>query len=266
MFGSLAFPSGGSTDAAQHTGTLAVEAVSKHFGGVYALRNVTLHCRPGEIVGLIGPNGAGKTTLMNVISGVVVPSSGSVKLFGQPLGGTSAARCAIAGVGRTFQNVRLFGRLTVRQNIEVSHTTCLAHRGERSEMVSVDRIMDELGLADLGDRLASELAYGYQRRLEIARALALAPNILLLDEPAAGMNHKESDELILSVRKIRDKYGCGVIVIDHDMRFIMKVCERISVLHLGEIIAEGTPEEIQSNPAVIEVYIGDKGEGGARQA
>jgi branched-chain amino acid transport system ATP-binding protein len=266
MFGSLALPSGESADAVLHTGALAVESVSKHFGGVYALRNVTMHCRPGEIIGLIGPNGAGKTTLMNVISGVVVPSSGSVKLFGRPLGGASPSHCAIVGVGRTFQNVRLFGRLTVRQNIEVAHTTCIAHRGERAELVSVDRIMDEMGLTDLANRLSSELAYGYQRRLEIARALALAPNILLLDEPAAGMNHKESDELILSVRNIRDTYGCGVIVIDHDMRFIMKVCERISVLHLGEVIAEGTPEEIQSNPAVIEVYIGDKGEGGSPRA
>jgi branched-chain amino acid transport system ATP-binding protein len=263
MFGSLALPSAENADTALRSGVLAVESVSKHFGGVYALRNVTLKCRPGEIVGLIGPNGAGKTTLMNVISGVVVPSSGSVTLFGEPLTNASASRCAIAGVGRTFQNVRLFGRLSVRQNIEVAHTTCMAHRAARSEMVSVDRIMEEMGLTEFADRFASELAYGYQRRLEIARALALAPNILLLDEPAAGMNHKESDELILSVRKIRDQYGCGVIIIDHDMRFIMKVCERISVLHLGELIAEGTPEEIQSNPAVIEVYIGDRREAGA---
>jgi ABC-type branched-subunit amino acid transport system ATPase component len=262
MFGGLSLPTTGRGDTVQRSGMLAVESVSKHFGGVYALRNVSMHCKSGEIIGLIGPNGAGKTTLMNVISGVVVPSSGSISLFGTPLTGASASRCAIVGIGRTFQNVRLFGRLTVRQNIEVAHTTCMAQRAQRAEMVSVDRIMEEMGLADLADRFSSELAYGYQRRLEIARALALAPDILLLDEPAAGMNHKESDELILSVRNIRDNYGCGVIVIDHDMRFIMKVCERISVLHLGEIIAEGKPEEIQSNPAVIEVYIGDRREDG----
>ncbi|MEX1108225.1 MAG: ABC transporter ATP-binding protein [Dongiaceae bacterium] len=261
MFGSLSLPSAALDDADEQAGILAVNSVSKHFGGVYALRNVTLQCRPGEIVGLIGPNGAGKTTLMNVISGVVVPSSGTITLFGQSLTGATASRCAIAGVGRTFQNIRLFGQLTVRQNIEVAHTTCAAHRAARVEMISIENIMEELGLADLADRFANELAYGYQRRLEIARALALAPDILLLDEPAAGMNHKESDALILSVRGIRDKYGCGVIIIDHDMRFIMKVCERISVLHLGEVIAEGTPEEIQSNPAVIEVYIGDRREG-----
>ncbi|MEX2201629.1 MAG: ABC transporter ATP-binding protein [Dongiaceae bacterium] len=262
MFGSLSLPSASRDVTPEPAGVLEVKAVSKHFGGVYALRNVTLQCRPGEIVGLIGPNGAGKTTLMNVISGVVVPSSGTITLFGQSLTGASATRCAIAGVGRTFQNIRLFGQLTVRQNIEVAHTTCATHRAARIEMISVDNIMAELGLADLADRFANELSYGYQRRLEIARALALAPDVLLLDEPAAGMNHKESDELILSVRAIRDKYGCAVIIIDHDMRFIMKVCERISVLHLGEIIAEGTPEEIQSNPAVIEVYIGDRREGG----
>ncbi|MEX0807351.1 MAG: ABC transporter ATP-binding protein [Dongiaceae bacterium] len=261
MFGSLSLPSAARDDADEQAGVLAVNSVSKHFGGVYALRNVTLQYRPGEIVGLIGPNGAGKTTLMNVISGVVVPSSGTITLFGQSLTAATAARCAIAGVGRTFQNIRLFGQLTVRQNIEVAHTTCATHRAGRIEMISIENIMEELGLADLADRFANELAYGYQRRLEIARALALAPDILLLDEPAAGMNHKESDALILSVRGIRDKYGCGVIIIDHDMRFIMKVCERISVLHLGEVIAEGTPEEIQSNPAVIEVYIGDRREG-----
>jgi branched-chain amino acid transport system ATP-binding protein len=239
---------------------LEVSAVSKHFGGVYALRNVSLRCAPGEIVGLIGPNGAGKTTLMNVISGIVAPSSGHVTLFGRPLTGASPAACAIAGIGRTFQNIRLFPRLSVRQNVEVARTTAEAHRSEHVEKISVDAVMRELDLDAEADRAAGELNYGHQRRLEIARALALAPDLLLLDEPAAGMNHKESDVLIGSVRRIRDKYGCGVIVIDHDMRFIMIVCERISVLHMGEVIAEGTPDVIQRNPKVVDVYIGARGQ------
>jgi branched-chain amino acid transport system ATP-binding protein len=239
---------------------LFIDSVSKHFGGVYALRNVTFACELGQIVGLIGPNGAGKTTLMNVISGISVPDSGSVSLFGRPLTGAAPAECAIAGIGRTFQNIRLFNQLTVRQNIEVAHTTCEAHRSERVELISIDTLLEQLGLQGYADRMASELAYGYQRRLEIARALALGPEILLLDEPAAGMNHRESDELIATVHEVCETYGCGVIVIDHDMRFIMQVCERIVVLHLGEVIAEGTPQEIQKNPAVIEVYIGDRGD------
>lgn len=239
---------------------LNIDSVSKHFGGLYALRDVSLRCRPGEIIGLIGPNGAGKTTLMNVISGIFVASSGAVTVNDQSLKGASASRCAIAGIGRTFQNIRLFGRLTVKQNIDVAYTTCEMHRSERAEFVNVEALMEELGLAAYADRLASELAYGFQRRLEIARALALAPDFLLLDEPAAGMNHKETDDLIGSVRSIRDRYGCGVIIIDHDMRFIMMVCERICVLHLGAMIAEGTPEEIQNNPAVMEVYMGAKKE------
>jgi branched-chain amino acid transport system ATP-binding protein len=242
---------------------LEVSAVSKHFGGVYALRNVSLRCAPGQIVGLIGPNGAGKTTLMNVISGIVAPTSGAVTLGGRPLTGATPAFCAIAGVGRTFQNIRLFPRLSVRQNIEVARTTCEAHRAEHAERISVDALMRELDLDAHADRPAGELNYGHQRRLEIARALALAPDYLLLDEPAAGMNHKESDVLIGSVRRIRDRYGCGVIVIDHDMRFIMIVCERIFVLHMGEVIAEGSPEEIQRNRTVIDVYIGARGQGEA---
>jgi branched-chain amino acid transport system ATP-binding protein len=250
----------------RHDCTLAIESVSKHFGGVYALRNVTFRCGIGEIVGLIGPNGAGKTTLMNVISGISVPDSGSVSLFGTPLTGATPTQCAIAGIGRTFQNIRLFNQLTVRQNIEVAHTTCEGHRTERVELISIDTLLDEFDLRIYADRMASELAYGYQRRLEIARALALGPEILLLDEPAAGMNHRESDVLIDTIRDVCDRYGCGIVVIDHDMRFIMRVCKRIVVLHLGEVIAEGTPQEIQRNPAVIEVYIGGRGEEGAAHA
>ncbi len=237
---------------------LKVDNLSKHFGGVYAVREVNLECEHGEILGLIGPNGAGKTTLMNLITGVLAPDAGSVTLDEKSLKGLSARKCAYAGVARTFQNIRLFDHLTVRQNVEVAFTTSEFHRAEQAQRIDIDRLLDELGLLALADRPAPTLPYGNQRRLEIARALALAPDYLLLDEPAAGMNRIESTALIESVQFIRDEYGCGIVVIDHDLRFIMNVCERIAVLHMGELIALGKPEDIRNDPRVIEVYIGSR--------
>ncbi|WP_232372762.1 ABC transporter ATP-binding protein [Acuticoccus mangrovi] len=238
--------------------TLAIEGVSKHFGGVYAVRDVSLTCSEGEIVGLIGPNGAGKTTLMNLISGTLTPDQGDISLGGVSLNGASPADCAIAGIARTFQNIRVFHRLTVRQNIEVAYTTYLRHRAHKRASRSIEEIMELIGLAGDGDLKAGTLPYGKQRRVEIARALALAPDILLLDEPAAGMNEAESVGLIDSVRAIRDQFGCGVVVIDHDLKFIMRVSERINVMHMGELIASGTPDEVRVNKEVIEVYLGTK--------
>ena len=235
---------------------LRVDNLSKHFGGVYAVREVSLACERGEILGLIGPNGAGKTTLMNLITGVSPSDAGTVTLDEKTLNGLSARKCARAGVARTFQNIRLFDHLTVRQNVEVAFTTSEFHRSEEAGGITIDHLLDQMDLLDRADRPAPMLPYGYQRRLEIARALALAPDYLLLDEPAAGMNRVESTALIESIRFIRDEYGWGIVVIDHDLRFIMNVCERIAVLHMGELIALGTPQEVRDDPRVIEVYIG----------
>ena len=243
---------------------LDIEHVSKHFGGVYALRDVSMHCESGEIVGLIGPNGAGKTTLLNVISAALPVDEGTVRLDGERLDGTGPRNCALMGIGRTFQNIRLFGRLTVRQNVDVAYSTALAHRGAKLKDVTVDGLLDFMNLTNAQHRRARELPYGQQRRLEIARALALAPDFLLLDEPAAGMNEAESGSLIGSVRAVRDQSGCGIIVIDHDLRFILSVCERIHVMHMGELIAHGPPDAIQKDPRVIEVYIGGRGRAQSR--
>lgn len=238
---------------------LSVEHVSKHFGGVYALRDVSLHCESGEIVGLIGPNGAGKTTLLNVISAALPADEGAILLDDKKLVDDGPRSRALMGIGRTFQNIRLFGRLTVRQNVDVAYSTALLHRRDKLKGVTVDGLLDFMNLSASQHRRARELPYGQQRRLEIARALALAPDFLLLDEPAAGMNEAESESLIGSVRSVRDRSGCGIIVIDHDLRFIMTVCERINVMHMGELIAHGPPEAIQKDPRVIEVYIGGRG-------
>ena len=235
---------------------LDIVDLSKRFGGVYAVRGVTLHCGAGEILGLIGPNGAGKSTLINLITGTLRPDTGTVTMDGHSLVGLSVPQCARAGVGRTFQNIRLFAHLTVRQNVEVAHTTASRHRVGGPELHSIDDLLARMGLAALADRMATTLPYGLQRRLEIARALALAPSYLLLDEPAAGMNDTESEQLVDLIQKIRDDFGCGVLVIEHDLRFIRRVCERVAVLHMGEILTIGGPEEVLNDPRVIDVYIG----------
>ena len=244
------------TDTATAGLCLEITDLSKRFGGVYAVRGVTMRCSAGEILGLIGPNGAGKSTLINLITGTLKPDRGSVVLDGRDLSGMSVTECARAGVGRTFQNIRLFSHLTVRQNVEVAHTTGSRYRADHSDLHSIDDLLERMGLDHLADRAAVTLPYGLQRRLEIARALALAPAYLLLDEPAAGMNDQESAQLVRLVRQIRDDFGCGVIVIEHDLRFIQEVCERVAVLHMGEVVTIADPETVLQDPRVIEVYIG----------
>jgi ABC-type branched-subunit amino acid transport system ATPase component len=239
---------------------LAARDVSKNFGGVHALRGVSLDVHAGEIVGLIGPNGSGKTTLLNCIAGVYAPTSGRILLDGSPLGGRTGHAIARAGVVRTFQNIRLFGRLTVLQNVEVSALATKQVRRSRSNAFAL-ALLDELGIAELAEREAGTLSYGDQRRLEIARALAAGPRFLLLDEPAAGMNEAESDGVRAQVERVRAERGCGVLVVEHDLRLIMQLCDRIVVLNEGSTIAAGTPAEVRRDPAVIAAYIGDEERG-----
>jgi ABC-type branched-subunit amino acid transport system ATPase component len=230
--------------------------VSKRFGGVHALRNVSLRLGEGEVVGLIGPNGSGKTTFLNCLSGVFPPTTGRIALDGRPIPrrGHAVAR---RGVVRTFQNIRLFGWLTALQNVEVGALGAGRVRRGRSGRHALETLA-QLGIDRLADRYAGTLSYGDQRRLEIARALAAHPRFLLLDEPAAGMNEGESTELGAAVEAIRKERGCGVLVVEHDLRLIMRICDRVLVLNEGEVIASGSPGDVRTDPAVVAAYIGDE--------
>jgi branched-chain amino acid transport system permease protein len=236
-------------------GELKAESITKDFVGLRALDNVSVTLKPGEILGLIGPNGSGKTTLLNVISGLFAPTNGTIHIDGKDATAWPAHVIAQAGVGRTFQNIRLFGQLSVIENVEISASV---GDPKTDTTAFAMQLLAEFGLADFADRPAAALDYGAQRRLEIARALALRPRYLLLDEPGAGMNPTESNALLQELAKLRQRTGIGLLVIDHDMSLIMRLCDRIVVLNRGQMIADGDPKTIQSNPAVIEAYIGRK--------
>ncbi|HFR3412179.1 TPA: ABC transporter ATP-binding protein [Streptococcus suis] len=248
---------------------LTVEKLTKNFGGLTAVGDVTMELHEGELVGLIGPNGAGKTTLFNLLTGVYEPSEGTITLAGKVLNGKAPSKIAALGLARTFQNIRLFKNMTVLENVLIG----LGNHGKahvfasflrlpafyKNEESLKEKAIELLKIFDLdgdADTLAKNLPYGQQRRLEIVRALATDPKILFLDEPAAGMNPQETAELTQLIRKIKEEFGITIILIEHDMSLVMEVTERIYVLEYGRLIAHGTPEEIRTNKRVIEAYLG----------
>jgi branched-chain amino acid transport system permease protein len=236
---------------------LEASDITVRFGGFVALDSARIRVRPGEVVGLIGPNGAGKTTLFNVITGLVEEESGHVQLGELDLSAATPVDVARAGLARTFQNLRLFGNLSVRENVELSALVAGRHRRDRPP-VNVDELLDEAGLGDYADRQAETLDYGNQRRLELARATALSPEFLLLDEPTSGMSNAESLEMVDRARAVAARIGAGVLVIDHDLAFITRISHHIVVLNEGSVLAEGLPEQVRADPAVAAAYLGSQ--------
>ena len=235
---------------------LRADSIGVSFAGLRALDSVDLTITRGSIVGLIGPNGSGKTTLLNVLSGVLAPTQGRVLLADRDVTGWPAHRFAEAGVARTFQNIRLFGQLTVLENVEVGAALNPAHWRGSALRAAARAILAETGLLEVADRRGNALPYGTRRRVEIARALGAKPTFLLLDEPAAGTNEAESDELRELIAALRRKYDLGILVVEHDLRLILRLADRITVLNEGRQIASGSGQEVSEDAAVREAYLG----------
>ena len=255
---------------------MKVEKISIEFGGLKAVSDFSLSLEQGELVGLIGPNGAGKTTVFNMLTGVYLPSAGKIELDGRSLVKVAPHAINHRGVARTFQNIRLFKEMTVLENVLISHHARVPysilsgflhlpsfHRKERDMRREALELLEIFHIGDKQDELAKNLPYGEQRKLEIVRALATNPKVLLLDEPAAGMNPQETHDLMGLIRFVRDRFQLTILLIEHDMSGVMGICERILVLDYGQTIASGKPEQISRDPLVIKAYLGEEDAFGA---
>ncbi|MFS8523335.1 MAG: ABC transporter ATP-binding protein [Limnochordales bacterium] len=248
---------------------LEIKGLNHKFHGLHAVKDVSLQVREGELAGIIGPNGAGKTTVFNLITGVYRPTSGDIRFQGESIVGLTPSAIVRRGIARTFQTIRLFRDLTVLDNVRIAHyqtatyplfssflrTPGMVRREEEIVQRSLE-LLDVFGLAHLAAEKASSLPYGQQRQLEIARALATEPKLLLLDEPAAGMNPAEVEELSELIKYVQERFNVTILLIEHQMKMVMSICQRLTVLDFGQIIAEGPPEEVRSNQRVLEAYLG----------